>query len=269
MHRSVAVILIAATAGVGAFLAAGYGHDGRGMSWLDEHLAFIRKQLEGLKDSLRLYKEAHGRYPTNDEGLAVLDTFESRFKTRFALPKQEMRGAYGGLLGGSGFWPRELEICLEVFRIRNERSPETADEFFSTCRIQPSQALSLKGLDLSRLGDEWSVYDLEMAIDRNNNLYVLTPGGVVSPWHIPYVYENRNGLDAALFADSPANDDGRRRYSVEVDDGIYVYSVGGQSYAEEYDAAWRRRNVPRFAGARCSESPSSSRSHFSYQEEAC
>ena len=52
------------------------------------------------------------------------------------------------------------------------------------------------------------------------------------------MYENRNGLEPAKFAFSPANGDTKRRYSVLVDEGVYVYSLDGQVCAETLDKLW-------------------------------
>jgi hypothetical protein len=59
-------------------------------------------------------------------------------------------------------------------------------------------------------------------------------GGILSPWFEPFVYENRRGLSDSLFTDSPANPDKEQYYSIKVDDGIYIYSVGAMLYAQEY-----------------------------------
>ncbi|MEI7834832.1 MAG: hypothetical protein WCK05_00300, partial [Planctomycetota bacterium] len=80
---------------------------------------------------------------------------------------------------------------------------------------------------------------VEVGIGKSDDLYILSPAGVVSPWLIPYVYENRRGCDAKAFADSPADKDIRRRYSVQVDEGVYVSCVGGESVAADYDRRWR------------------------------
>ena len=80
MRKVVFVVLIVALGGIGAWLVAGYGRDDRGQWWLRSHLEIVQDQLADLKDHLQAYREAHGRYPTNDEGLATLDNFESRFK---------------------------------------------------------------------------------------------------------------------------------------------------------------------------------------------
>jgi len=59
-------------------------------------------------------------------------------------------------------------------------------------------------------------------------------GGILSPWFEPFIYENRNGLDETLFTDSPVNYDKERSYCIEVDKGIYVYSMGAVMYYQKY-----------------------------------
>ena len=59
-----------------------YGDD-RDMSWIRGHLRVIQDQLGSIEHALRGYREERGRYPTNDEGLSVLDNFESRFKLTY------------------------------------------------------------------------------------------------------------------------------------------------------------------------------------------
>lgn len=71
---------------------------------------------------------------------------------------------------------------------------------------------------------------------------------MLSPWLIPYVYENRNGVDPEKFQDSPADSDSGRRYSVRVDDGIYVYSVNEHLRAEMLDETWWEYNGAVFLG---------------------
>jgi hypothetical protein len=58
--------------------------------------------------------------------------------------------------------------------------------------------------------------------------------GILSPWLEPFIYENRTGLDAKLFADSPATLDTGRNYSAKVDEGVYIYSAGTMLFYREY-----------------------------------
>lgn len=90
---------------------------------------------------------------------------------------------------------------------------------------------------------------LDVAIDSDDRLWVIGEGGVFSPWWLPYVYENRSGLTAGSFEGSPVDAWGSGRFSVRVDEGIYVLSVAGELWDDEYRADWWWRNWPRFAGA--------------------
>jgi hypothetical protein len=64
--------------------------------------------------------------------------------------------------------------------------------------------------------------------------------GPITMSGLAYVYENRNGLPAEKFADSPVEKDKEGQYSLEVNDGIYVYSI------EEGDMAPEERLNPGF-----------------------
>ena len=68
---------------------------------------------------------------------------------------------------------------------------------------------------------------------RDRELFAFDEG-VLSPWFVPFVYENRRGLKRELFTDSPATEDSGQNYSIKVDDGIYVYSVGARIFYKEY-----------------------------------
>lgn len=59
-----------------------------------------------------------------------------------------------------------------------------------------------------------------------------------SPWGDPLIYENRRGLAESKFADSGATIDTKRHYSIEVDKGIYLWSLGAQQHYETY-AIWK------------------------------
>jgi hypothetical protein len=96
-------------------------------------------------------------------------------------------------------------------------------------------------------GSEPEPISAQIAIDRHNNVFLLDRGSIFSPWLLPYNYENRNGLPAAAFRQSPAKGD-RWGCSVRVDDGVYVFSSGGYVYAQGYRRAWWQRNGPRLFG---------------------
>ena len=224
------LLWILPTASVGGYLAAGYGKDDRGRAWRQSHLQVVRRQLGGLRDALHAHRAACGRYPTNDEGLAGLDELGSRFPISLWRPAgsdPENIPKLGARWGG-GVWELDWRM-LRMHRAIHGRPPGSAEELreFYGLLSPPSAGLP-----------SGEVLELEAAIDGQDNLFLIAPSGVLSPWLLPYVYENRRGLPGSAFADSPVNRDPQRRYSVEVDDGIYLSSVGAELYAAEVDELW-------------------------------
>jgi hypothetical protein len=72
--------------------------------------------------------------------------------------------------------------------------------------------------------------EFEKIQDLYQGLYLdISEAGLLSGWSVPFIYENRRGLDEKLFEDSPATLDTDRVYSIEVDKDIYVYSVGAMT----------------------------------------
>lgn len=64
--------------------------------------------------------------------------------------------------------------------------------------------------------------------------------GILTRWGDPFIYENRRGIDRSKFADSGATLDTKRLYSVLVDNGIYVWSLGAKQAQETLDL-WHPR----------------------------
>ena len=110
------------------------------------------------------------------------------------------------------------------------------------CPMDASESESLQA------DEGWEPVPVTLAIGKGDNIFIVSEAGVLSPWHIPYVYENRNGIDAILFADSPADEGRSNRFAVDVDDGIYVYSLGARSFLQSRNARWREHYIPRFIG---------------------
>jgi len=235
------IVLGACLAGVGAWYLGGHGSTDFLLHRIRNHLGVVQGQLADIKERLLDYRKAHGRYPTNDEGLAALDNFEARFRVlfHFYVPpdREDLRGFAGSMDDFDWLYVKEW---VECFRAGEGRVPRTAAEF--------RQAFP---------EHEWSSAEeskvvpaeFELTVTRSDNVLILSPAGVLSPWLTPYVYENRNGVDAALFADSPANLDGEGRFSVSVDKGVYVYCIGAQLLAQRYDREWWRYHGPRIVGA--------------------
>ncbi len=237
----VLIILAVATAGSGVFLVVNFEEDPAYIAPLNRYEQITRQQLEGLKVHLQKYKEAHGRYPTNDEGLAALDNFEDEFDTvmykgrdsRYSVPAPLYEHGHWG----PWYW---TEDAVDAYHGHAD-SPEEARKAFLAA-IHPANEAEL----VERF--KAVPVNVRLAIGANDNVYVRSPAGVLSPWFLPYVYENRNGIDADKFRDSPVNDDEKNRYSVRVDDGIYIHSVPGRYYADLQEEWLWEYNFPRFIG---------------------
>jgi type II secretory pathway pseudopilin PulG len=237
MRTVIYLIVICVAACLGAYLALGYGEDDRGESRVRQHLEVIGSQLEGIKKQLQTYKTAHGHYPTNDEGLAALDNFDAKFAMTFYrrpdAPADELPRFF------TRFWWKDSSRYIALYREDHGHVPTNAKEFSEACNFNDHQPDSSENM---------TAVPMEIAIGADDNIFLLSPAGVLSPWLTPYGYENRNGLDASKFTDSPANSDSRQRYSIRVDDGIFIYSVGGQLCAQKLPRMWWERMWPRFLG---------------------
>lgn len=203
----------------------------------ETRLRMVQEQLAGVKALLRDYKARHGRYPTGDEGLAALDNFA----VRFPVPAYRIWSsqAHGSKEPPSAQW---------YWFWWNERLPAKR-ELNEYRRIHGSFPASLAEARANEFefqlvpmpDDEWPWQTVDLAVDASGEAYAMTPAGPLSVWILPLLYENRNGLDAKAFNGSPANADPGSRYSVEVDTGIYVSCVGGESLAAALDARPPRR----------------------------
>ena len=198
---------------------------------LQGQLQLLQGELQAVKAQLLDYHRAHGRYPSNDEGLAALDNFQSRFKAVVFVRPYDAEG-YGGL------WPEwndasyDWAADVRLFREHHGRAPS-----------KPGDLVALTAM-ASEHDPDFKPVEVDLAIGRDDHIFLMTDAGILSPWLVPYVYENCQGLGPAAFADSPAPRGLAERYSVRVDDGVYVYSVGGRLCAEELaPITWRRTVV--------------------------
>jgi hypothetical protein len=232
-------ILLVLLAGVGAYLAAGHGQDRPNYWWADRHLKIAQERLGILKDYLLQYKQTHGHYPTNDEGLGVLD-FDSRFKYPVKLTSSDKDHVY---------WDRDIfaraltdfgKDELRHYRARIGHAPSDAEEFSST----PVAWM----LDLG-VPDAVGTIDFDIAIGKDDNFFLLHSNQVLSPWLTPLLYENRRGLPPAAFAASPVNRDEQGQFSVRVDDGVYICCLEGETYTHPSAPQWWGVNWPRVLGA--------------------
>lgn len=123
--------------------------------FVDIQLQNSMKRMQTIKGYLIKYKEIHGHYPTNDEGLTVLV-------------------------------PGIMEECKEQLKWDHGR------------RHDLDNGLAIEGCNiLAYSGD-------------------------------PFVYENRIGLPKSKFADSGVTIDKYRKYSMQVDKDIYLWSIGSK-----------------------------------------
>jgi hypothetical protein len=193
--------------------------------WREQHLTVLQGQMADLKELVLEYRKAYGRYPTNDEGLAALDTFVSRFKiTLYRATDSNNLFVYDSPRPPLDF-QSHLKIYAEVLRKEPGRLPVPG-------QAAPRSVLNLFSEEPKKPEKPYQAFAAELAIAKNGEVYIITPGGIDSPWLLPYIYENRNGLDTSAFAHSPINRDAAGRYSVQVDDGVYIYSAGGESFAQ-------------------------------------
>lgn len=225
----------------GGCIATQEGSGVRSVYWFKCHLDVIESQLDSLNGALQEYKKMHGRFPTNDEGLGVLDEYDARFTIDY-YPDPELNDdnivAFNKNL--NFFWWQSIKKNIGRYRLEYGL-PKNAEEFIELPLFPGTEFYP----DLNE--DKESV-KIEIAIWKDNNLFLLYDGGVLSPWLIPYIYENRNGFDEVVFADSPVNRDKRGEYSVCIDEGIYVYSVGGEFYARDREGKLVTAYLPQIVG---------------------
>jgi len=85
---------------------------------------------------------------------------------------------------------------------------------------------------------------VEASRDGSYFQIVVGKSGLLSPWLVPYTYENRAGFPPKAFEFSPVNDDPRGHYSIRVDEGVFVYSVGAMINYRRYVALlWEMYSV--------------------------
>ena len=217
--------------------------DDRSLWWFRSHLEIVDGQLQGLKDLLQDFKKTNGRYPTNDEGLAVLDNFESRFTVSYYRPLDTRRYEAPGFYGDdwSDFWWLRSKQDLNEFRKQHGRAPSNQEEL-----SEIGIGMGFRDWGPSREFEDKPT-QVEFAIDRHDNIFLVEHASVLSPWLLPYNYENRDDGEAGEFQHSLANGD-RWGYSTRVDDGVYVSSTGGYLYSQDLRLAWWKHYWPRFLG---------------------
>ena len=217
--------------------------DDRALSSAKNKWKLHDQYLDGLAETLTAYKRTHGDYPDNNKGLDALDTFDSRFNILIFVsfdrdspkdfnPTQAFESCFGDMYS----WRRTSE-ALHAFRSKSGRAPQNANElqsinFRSRIITGPDEYINKWVAE-----DRDSFRRVEVAISRNDSLYLLGSGCVYDPAITPYVYENRNGLDKELFSDSIATRDVLRRFSRKVAPGVfYIYSYNARVYYRTYRA---------------------------------
>lgn len=229
-RRAAALGIVLVFSVQGTLMALGGWEDDGKASSKQWNLDVVRVQMRELADRLRAYKARHGRYPTNDEHLGVLDDFDVRFAAPIGY------GPGGGPLCGCFGWP--------AISYTYAKRPEYINILREEARgpLASKQQLAM-GLMLMT-----DVPGVEIAVGKRETMLILRDGLACSPWGVPYVYENRKGFAASVFAHSPANYDGRGLYSVKVDEGVYLWSAGGKVMADDLSALEWRELIPRLLG---------------------
>ena len=246
MRTAVWIIVIALIGAVGAYLLSGYGKEDREQSRLMGHVEVVHEQMMSLANHLKQFKKAHGRYPSTDEGLSVLNKFAARIEiTMCRFPPGDRAddlyslNSWGVATHSSRFWSVTRER-VQDYRVKHGHPPGTLKELYEagfgrnlgmviTTTEERLSHMNLLGLELA---------DRELAIGHDDVLFLVGPAGVLSPWQMPYVYENRNESPRDIFTDSPVDNYGAERYSVKIDDGVYLWSVGAQNYSGKYRRIW-------------------------------
>lgn len=223
-----ALLAIFAVAAIGGWYASGYGTDDRGIAWTRRHLDVIDRQVNALARRLRAYHRRHGRYPTNEEGLSAVMPPAGDHVT------VHLSGESGGWLWTWHTHDRQRKL-MRHFRDDHGRMPGNEAELREALLATPRDVTA---------SEEDAVRACEVAVFGDGEWMLIDGGEVLSPWRVPYVYENRRDAPAAAFAESPAEEGLDERYAVRVDDDIYVWSAGGRMYGDELRSrVWKRRGL--------------------------
>jgi len=229
-------VLLIVLATLCAVLAAPYGDD-RDVEFARRWWNLHGQYLDGVAQTLAKYKDVHGHYPDNNQGLRALDSFDARFEALMDLKSGDSAHSDPD---PANFFQRHIDTFF-WHRISDEIRRNRAEEGRLS---QDGEHLYIAPFVV--IGNDPSIGEhecrVQVAISKNNCFYLLGPNCVYDPSITPYGYENRNGLDVKLFASSIAGSDAGRKFSREVAPGVYVYSYNARDCYRTYrDALWARR----------------------------
>lgn len=176
----------------------------------------IQEQLWHLKKQLITRKTAHDTYPDNDLGLAILDDYCVIDEVLFETSGDDDHAWIGYVL------------------FKNRVSDE--DDFSVNYRRYPFIGwYALNGPFPKINTDNHYTYRGEYTLVSGDDvMFLLNDNIPVDPFMLlPYLYENRRAAPMSSFDFSLVNQDTDSKYSVGVDEGIYVYSTAGQYYSRE------------------------------------
>jgi len=209
----------------------------------------IQQPLSALKVHLQNYRKSHGRYPSTDEGLATLDNFTTRVKIRMYRHADRWNSEADSLCSPSSKrelyerYFQHLRDSVREYRREHGHTPQTSDEVRKLVFGSPySRYLEPGEVEPEDCPAGVEPVEWELALGHNDEVFFMSPGVLLSHWQMPYVYENRNGADASVFADSPADNDPEGRFSIKVDKGVYIWSVSAKKDAEERIESYRQAN---------------------------
>jgi len=183
---------------------------GPGADIYDHHYSYLRagqRNLDDMAQLLHSYKAAHGRYPTTEEGLAVLDGYASRFGLS-RVPTSHWRGPWK-LLGKP--WPGNEEKLRSLLGC-----PLVTAESFENY-----QNPTLPGL--------------EAGICDSGYVYILYHGQPLGLTNTPFCYENRKADAKSSF---PADWFGM--FSRDVDQGVRIACPGSRGI---WESTWAFRKT--------------------------
>lgn len=128
-----------------------------GLQRIPPLLSYNHKHLKAIAQHLRQYQKATGHYPSNDQGLLVVDNL-----------------------------------------VRDSTTYSATADYAKTRYLRASNS------------------------------------GIITLWGEPFIYENREGFPASAFADSEATRDTEQKYSIKVDNGVYVWSIAADQQYHKY-----------------------------------